>query len=73
MSDLIPQIRGPKLAPFIGDIQKLELVRLLGPDHSQSQSSGSAPHSKVFQVKIERKRYALKIVSFEVRDTRMCL
>jgi hypothetical protein len=73
MSDLIPDIRGPKLAPYEGDIHKIELVRLLGPDQSQTRrsgsGSGSAGHSKVFQVNIERKRYVLKIVSFKTHDT----
>ena len=71
MSDLIPHIRGPKLAPFQGDVEKIELVRLLGPDQNQSLSSGSVAHSRVFQVNIKQRKYALKIVSYENRDTLM--
>ncbi|KAH8744974.1 kinetochore Sim4 complex subunit FTA2-domain-containing protein [Diaporthe sp. PMI_573] len=69
MSDLIPHIRGPKLAPFHGDIEKFELVRLLRPDQSQkSHCSGSIGHSRVFQVNIRRKKYALKIFNFFTID-----
>lgn len=63
MSSLIPHIWGPKLAPFQGDVDGIEFVRLLGPEQGQTLSSGSIPHSRVFQVKIKGKNHVLKIVS----------
>lgn len=73
MSDLIPHIRGPKLAAFQGEIKDIEFVRPLGPEQGQNLSPGSIPHSRVFQVKIKRRNYALKIVSHAKVNTRVLL
>ncbi|KAI1123486.1 kinetochore Sim4 complex subunit FTA2-domain-containing protein [Nemania abortiva] len=63
MADLIPDIKGPKLSPFRGDIENVEFLKELGPDKS-GWSSEDVPHSRVFRVRIERKQYALKVFNF---------
>jgi len=62
MAKLIPDIRGPKLPEFQGDLKDIEFVSLLSPSQ-QNSSSENIPHSRVFQIKTGGKRYALKIVS----------
>ncbi|KAI0376491.1 kinetochore Sim4 complex subunit FTA2-domain-containing protein [Hypomontagnella monticulosa] len=63
MADLIPNYRGPKLSPFRGNIEDIQFEKLLGPDQ-EHHSSDHLPHSRVFQVKIEGRIYALKIFNF---------
>ncbi|KAI2633060.1 kinetochore Sim4 complex subunit FTA2-domain-containing protein [Hypomontagnella submonticulosa] len=63
MADLIPDIRGPKLPPFRGDIENIQFKKLLSADR-EKYSSDNIPHSRVFQVTIEGSRYSLKVFNF---------
>ncbi|KAK8078432.1 hypothetical protein PG996_004602 [Apiospora saccharicola] len=63
MTQLIPDIRGPKLPPFQGDVENIEFMELLSPKR-QDNSSDNIPHSRVFRIKVGGNRYALKIFNF---------
>jgi hypothetical protein len=54
MDDFLPHCEGPKLNRFVHSERRIQFRRLL------SQNGGL--HSHVFEVAIDRKRYALKIV-----------
>ena len=64
MTDLVPNVNGPKLSPFNGNLQDLIFIRQLSSD--EDYTPDRIPHSRVFEVKfsLERKakKYALKIV-----------
>ena len=65
MTDLLPNVNGPKLFSFKKDLRNLIFVRQLSSD--EDFTSDRIPHGRVFEVKfgLERKakKYALKIVS----------
>lgn len=61
MTDLIPNVKGPKLLPFPHDIQDIEFAQLLSS--AEDSSPSDVPHSKVFKVRLGGKDYALKVVS----------
>jgi hypothetical protein len=63
MVDLPPNVRGPKLTPFAEDFATAQFVKLLSSEDNESSSGAS--HSRVFQVIIKKKKYAVKIVSSE--------
>ena len=65
MRDLVPNVKGPKLRPFHGDIKDIELVRPLGS--GKNHSTDHIPHGRVFKVKLGLKQYALKVVSDQGR------
>ncbi len=56
MADLLPDIRGPKLSQFNGDISNARFIKLLG------SHSGSEGHGRVFQILWNKRTYAVKIV-----------
>lgn len=60
MTELIPDIRGPKLSRFLQDTRDFEFVRLLSAEDEPSLSE--AAHSRVFEIKSGNKRFALKVV-----------
>ena len=66
MNDLVPNIRGPKLHPFSRNIQNLNFIRLLSSENIYSPSS--VPHSRVFEVEIDAEQFALKVVSWHLRN-----
>ena len=66
MTNLVPNVRGPKLAEFPEDISSLKFVRLLSSE--ENYSPNSIPHSKVFAVKIDKTQYALKVVGIHVEN-----
>lgn len=57
----LPPCEGPKLEPFKDRHSRIQFIRLLSPAPIESSSSGG--HSHVFEVRIRRTNYALKIVS----------
>ncbi|KAI1110997.1 kinetochore Sim4 complex subunit FTA2-domain-containing protein [Nemania sp. NC0429] len=63
MAGMIPDMRGPKLHEFPGDIENIEFLKLLGPDERQ-RSPGEIPHGRVFLATIDGMRYAIKIFNF---------
>ncbi|TGJ78808.1 hypothetical protein E0Z10_g9958 [Xylaria hypoxylon] len=63
MADMIPHMRGPKLSPFRGNIENIEFEKFLGPDE-RHLSSDDIPHGRVFQIRIDGIRYAMKIFNF---------
>ncbi|KAH6645473.1 kinetochore Sim4 complex subunit FTA2-domain-containing protein [Truncatella angustata] len=58
MTTLVPNARGPKLFPFDGDVTNAQFIRILNADE------GNEGHSRVFQVLLNKKRYAVKIFKF---------
>lgn len=62
MTELIPDMRGPKLAAFRGNLENIEFLKLLGPDE-RDRSLGDVPHGRVFLARMDGIRYAIKIVS----------
>ncbi|KAI0204822.1 kinetochore Sim4 complex subunit FTA2-domain-containing protein [Astrocystis sublimbata] len=65
MSKRIPKIDGPKLSPFRGSLENVEFLKVLGPGLDPSGSSTDwVPHSHVFLVRINGKRYSLKVFNF---------
>ena len=66
MTDLVPDVKGPKLSAFSRDNHDdIIFLRLLSSEEQYGSSSG--PHGRVFEVKIGAKRYALKIVGYELQ------
>jgi hypothetical protein len=65
MSNSIPNIRGPKLFPFNGDLANAQFIKLLNIGDENASSGGA--HSRVFQVRFEGTIYAVKIVRSEKR------
>ncbi|KAI1503359.1 kinetochore Sim4 complex subunit FTA2-domain-containing protein [Biscogniauxia marginata] len=63
MAELIPNIQGPKLFPFPGNFARAQFVKLLSSE-VELNSSSEGPHSRVFQVILEGKKYAVKIFKF---------
>lgn len=61
MEELIPNIQGPKLFPFPGNFSRAQFVKLLSSE-VELNSSSEGPHSRVFQVILNGKNYAVKIV-----------
>ncbi|KAI0801630.1 kinetochore Sim4 complex subunit FTA2-domain-containing protein [Xylaria sp. FL0064] len=57
------KIVGPKLGPFNGDLETIQFVRVLSSDDVEV-STDEMPHSRVFQVSIEGKPFALKVFNF---------
>ena len=66
MSNLVPNVRGPKLAEFSEDISSLKFIRLLSSE--EKHSPNSIPDSKVFAVKMGKAQYALKVVGITVKN-----
>ncbi|KAF2965091.1 hypothetical protein GQX73_g8476 [Xylaria multiplex] len=62
MTPLPHRITGPKLRPFNGKLDTIQFQKVLGSN--VKTSSGEIPHSRVFQVNIEGKTYALKVFNF---------
>lgn len=60
MADLLPRVPGPKLGPFTptGEAE-IKFISYLGSPYSE--------HAYVWKVKINGKRYALKMVSGSVQ------
>ncbi|KAI1345574.1 kinetochore Sim4 complex subunit FTA2-domain-containing protein [Xylaria sp. FL0043] len=61
------KIVGPKLGPFNGNLETIQFGRVLSSDVVEP-STGEIPHSKVFQVSIEGKAFALKVFNFFSMD-----
>ncbi|KAI0187856.1 kinetochore Sim4 complex subunit FTA2-domain-containing protein [Xylaria flabelliformis] len=57
------RITGPKLGPFNGKLDNIQFKRLLNSEAAE-HSTGSIPHSRVFQVSIEGKIFSLKVFNF---------
>ncbi|GAP88162.1 hypothetical protein SAMD00023353_1500650 [Rosellinia necatrix] len=56
-------IKGPRLAPFNGKLDNIQFKKVLSDDVVEI-STGEIPHSRVFQVSIEGKVFALKVFNF---------
>ncbi|KAI0509720.1 kinetochore Sim4 complex subunit FTA2-domain-containing protein [Xylaria bambusicola] len=64
MEDMIPQeMKGPKLGPFRGNIDNIEFIKMLGPDERKLEE-GDVPHARVFLVRINGRKYVIKIFNF---------
>ncbi|KAI3325369.1 kinetochore Sim4 complex subunit FTA2-domain-containing protein [Xylariaceae sp. AK1471] len=62
MSKLIPNVRGPKLFPFDGDLADAQFIKLLNSGDENTSSEGL--HGRVFQVLIKENTYAIKVFNF---------
>ncbi|KAJ3572381.1 hypothetical protein NPX13_g5064 [Xylaria arbuscula] len=64
MGDMIPDIKGPKLSPFSGNLDNIDFIKSIGPHGSEKVSSGDIPHARVFLVRIDGVRYVMKVFNF---------
>ncbi|KAI1364089.1 kinetochore Sim4 complex subunit FTA2-domain-containing protein [Xylaria arbuscula] len=64
MGDMIPDIKGPKLSPFSGNLDNIDFIKSIGPHESEKASSGDIPHARVFLVRIDGVRYVMKVFNF---------
>ncbi|KAK6082257.1 hypothetical protein SCUP234_03737 [Seiridium cupressi] len=62
MSKLIPNIRGPKLFQFDGDLADAQFMKLLNAGGESISSEGI--HGRVFQVRLKEAIYAVKVFNF---------
>ncbi|GAW13635.1 hypothetical protein ANO14919_030220 [Xylariales sp. No.14919] len=62
MANLPSNIRGPSLSRFMEDFADAQFVKLLSSEDDQDPDGAS--HSRVFEVVVKEKRYAVKIFKF---------
>ena len=58
----LPQCKGPKLHPFQKGKADIQFKRLLSNVQGTLNSSDQAGHAYVFEISIDSKTYALKVV-----------
>lgn len=58
----LPQCKGPKLHPFQKSKADIQFKRLLSNAQGTLDSSDQAGHAYVFEISIDSKTYALKMV-----------
>lgn len=57
----LPDSKGPRLGPFAGQIENVQFLGLLSSE--EEYGDDSVPHSRVFCIRLNDQKYALKVVS----------
>lgn len=65
--EALPPCEGPKLQPFKDRHERIEFLRLLSPLSTGGDTPGG--HAHVFEVRINRALFALKIVGHTLLST----